>query len=99
MRNTGIVREMDKLGRILIPHELRQILQFHEREKIEIFVENGRIVLEKHQPLGVCIMTGEMLSENKEYAPGVFLSSKGAAILLEQLTKRSLPQTSQELRN
>ncbi|MGL3067075.1 MULTISPECIES: AbrB/MazE/SpoVT family DNA-binding domain-containing protein [Planococcus] len=93
MKNTGIVRKMDKLGRIAIPHELRQILQFHEREKVEIFVEKGRIVLKKYQPLGVCLVTGEILSENKKYAPGISLSSKGAAILLEQLTKSDKSQT------
>lgn len=87
MKSTGIIRKMDKLGRIAIPHELRRILQFHEREKIEIFVEKEQMVLKKYQPLGVCMMTGEILSETKEYAPGIFLSPKGAAILLEQLTK------------
>lgn len=93
MKSTGIVRKMDRLGRIAIPHELRQILQFHEREKVEIFVEQGQIVLKKYQPLGACLVTGEILSANKEYAPDIFLSPKGAAILLEQLTKRATFQT------
>lgn len=94
MKSTGIIRKMDKLGRIAIPHELRRILQFHEREKIEIFVEKGHMVLKKYQPPGVCIVTGEILFENKEYTPGIFLSPKGAAILLEQLTKNFIPQPS-----
>lgn len=69
MKSTGIVRKMDRLGRIAIPHELRQILQFHERENVEIFVEKGQITLKKYQPLGACLVTGERLSVNKEYAP------------------------------
>lgn len=93
MKSTGIIRKMDKLGRIAIPHELRRILQFDEREKIEIFVEKEQMVLKKYQPVGACIVTGEILSENKEYISGIFLSPKGAAILLEQLTKVILPQS------
>lgn len=95
MENTNILRKMDKLGRIAIPHELRQILKFNKREKIEIFVENESIVLKKHQPFSACLMTGEILPINKEYAPGIFLSPEGAEILLKHLTKSPLSQTPQ----
>lgn len=93
MKSTGIIRQVDKLGRIAIPHELRQILRFTEREQIEIFVENGQITLKKFRPVGACLVTGETLSVNKEYAPGIILSPKGTTFLLEQLTKGTNTKT------
>lgn len=67
--------------------------QLHEREKIEIFVEKNHIVLKKYQPHRVCLVTGDVLPENKEYAQGLFLSPKGADILLKHLTKGSISQS------
>lgn len=32
------------------------------------------------------MITGEVLEENKEYAPGLILSPKGSEILLQKLT-------------
>lgn len=58
MRATGIVRKVDHLGRIIIPREIRNTLQFDEREALEIFTDNDRIVLQKYNP--GCIICGEI---------------------------------------
>ncbi len=50
MRSTGIVRKLDDLGRITLPMELRKTLGFDERESLEIFVDDDRIVLAKYEP-------------------------------------------------
>ena len=50
MKSTGIVRKVDELGRIVLPIELRRILDIAERDELEIYMENGRIILEKYQP-------------------------------------------------
>lgn len=50
MKETGIVRPVDKLGRIVIPKELRRLLNVeNEKDSFEIFVENDTLVLKKHK--------------------------------------------------
>ena len=50
MKSTGIVRKMDNLGRIVIPIELRRTLEIAERDPVEIYVEDDRIILKKYEP-------------------------------------------------
>lgn len=50
MKKTGIIRRLDNLGRIVIPHELRMTYNISEHDPLEIFVsEDGSIVLRKYQ--------------------------------------------------
>ena len=49
MKYTGIVRRLDELGRVVLPVELRRTLEIKDRDEVEIYVENGRIILQKHQ--------------------------------------------------
>ncbi|MDR1689696.1 MAG: AbrB/MazE/SpoVT family DNA-binding domain-containing protein [Clostridiales bacterium] len=58
MKSTGIVRRVDELGRIVIPIELRKVLGINEKDALEIFTDNERIVLKKYEPAD--IFTGEM---------------------------------------
>ncbi len=53
MRSTGIVRKLDELGRITLPMELRRTLGFDDRESLEIFVDDDRIVLAKYEPTDI----------------------------------------------
>ena len=50
MKSTGIIRKVDELGRIVLPIEMRRTLEIGERDELEIFVENDRIVLQKYEP-------------------------------------------------
>ena len=56
VKATGIVRKVDELGRIVLPIELRRMLDIAERDELEIFVESDRIVLQKFEPS--CIFCG-----------------------------------------
>ena len=47
MKSTGIVRKIDELGRIVLPVELRRVLDITEYDAMEIFVENNTIILKK----------------------------------------------------
>ncbi|BBP88974.1 hypothetical protein BsIDN1_25920 [Bacillus safensis] len=51
------------------------------------FIDGDKIVLKKkYQPEGVCLMTGEITSENHEYGNGqITLSAEGAELLLKEL--------------
>lgn len=57
MKDTGVVRRLDELGRITLPMELRKILHLEERDSLQIFVEDDRIILQKYMPAD--IFTGE----------------------------------------
>lgn len=57
MKSTGIVRRVDELGRIVLPIELRRSLNINERDTLEIFVDDERI-LKKYEPAD--IFTGSM---------------------------------------
>ena len=50
MKSIGIVRKVDDLGRIVLPRELRKVLEINERDSMEIFVDGGSIILKKYEP-------------------------------------------------
>lgn len=62
MINTGIIRKVDELGRIVIPVEIRNDFNIDEGERIEIHVEGDCIILKKH----VCKCTFCGNTENLE---------------------------------
>lgn len=56
MKSTGIVRKIDNLGRIVLPIEIRKVLDIKEKDSVEIFIDDDKIVLEKYQPS--CVFCG-----------------------------------------
>ena len=50
MKSTGIVRRLDELGRITLPIELRRTLGVTERDPLEIYVDEDKIILQKYEP-------------------------------------------------
>jgi transcriptional pleiotropic regulator of transition state genes len=56
MKATGIVRKVDGLGRIVLPMELRRLLDIKQEDPVEIFVEDKNIILRKYEP--ACIFCG-----------------------------------------
>ena len=56
MKSTGIVRKVDELGRVVIPIELRRTLGIEEKDALEIYVDNEKIILRKYEP--ACVFCG-----------------------------------------
>lgn len=50
MKSTGIVRQLDELGRIVLPKELRESFNLGYKDALEIFVEDDKVILRKYQP-------------------------------------------------
>ena len=50
MKSTGIVRNIDELGRIVIPKEIRKKFDIASADPIEIYVDGDKIILTKHRP-------------------------------------------------
>lgn len=57
MKSTGIVRQIDNLGRIVIPKELRKTLNIEPWDDIEIYTEDDMIVLSKYKKH--CVFCGD----------------------------------------
>ena len=53
MKATGIVRNLDNLGRVTLPIELRRSLNLELRDPVEIYVDGDNIVLKKYEPRDV----------------------------------------------
>ena len=47
MKNTVVVRRLDELGRITLPMELRKVFNIEERDSLEIYVEDDKIILKE----------------------------------------------------
>jgi AbrB family transcriptional regulator, transcriptional pleiotropic regulator of transition state genes len=56
MKNVGIVRKIDSLGRVVLPKELRDSKELPEGTPMEIYTDGETIVLKKYQP--ACIFCG-----------------------------------------
>ena len=56
MKESGIVRNVDNVGRVVIPMEIRKVLGINEGDPIEIVKVNNDIVLRKYSK--GCIFCG-----------------------------------------
>ncbi|MBE6656437.1 MAG: AbrB/MazE/SpoVT family DNA-binding domain-containing protein [Ruminococcaceae bacterium] len=56
MKDIGIVRNIDEMGRLVIPKEMRRKMDIDTGDEIEFFIEGDRIVLRKFQP--ACFFCG-----------------------------------------
>ena len=67
MKDIGIVRNIDEMGRLVIPKEMRRKMDIETGDEIEFFIEGDRIVLRKYQPS--CLFCGNtednVLFDNK----------------------------------
>jgi AbrB family transcriptional regulator, transcriptional pleiotropic regulator of transition state genes len=89
LKSTGIVRKVDELGRVVIPMELRRTLEIQEKDAMEIYVENDKIILKKYKPNMTCHLTGEVSDDNLSLANGkLVLSPEGAKQLVKEIESR-----------
>ena len=63
MNTNGIVREMDKLGRIVIPIELRRTLDIAVGDSVEITSQGDKIIVTKFESSCVFCKSTKNLSD------------------------------------
>ena len=56
MKTSGIVRKVDELGRIVLPVEMRRLLNIEEKDYLEISLEGDAVVVRKHH--AACVFCG-----------------------------------------
>lgn len=89
MKNTGVARKVDELGRVVIPVELRITLGIAEGTALDFHVDGENIVLRKQDKS--CFVTGEVSESNLELLGGrMYLSKDGASELLDLLEKSGM---------
>lgn len=64
MKATGMIRSLDQLGRIVIPIELRRVLDIAIGDGLEFYSDESAIVLKKYEP--ACIFCDDA-SDMKVY--------------------------------
>lgn len=77
MKETGIVRRLDELGRVVIPKEIRKTLRLTHGDPIEIFVDENEIRLKKHSPVNALSDISANLCES------LYAETKMAALITD----------------
>lgn len=64
MKSTGMIRSVDKMGRVVIPKEIRAQLNIEDnRDSLEIYMDGDKIILRKYQPTCIfCDSNGESVN-------------------------------------
>ena len=62
-KETGMVRQIDDLGRIVLPKEFRKTLGIDVKDSIEISMEGPNIILHKYE--NKCVFCGSVNPKNK----------------------------------
>ncbi|KIH70051.1 AbrB/MazE/SpoVT family DNA-binding domain-containing protein [Salinicoccus roseus] len=89
MKATGIIRKVDELGRIVVPKELRIMMNMDVGEPVEIFTDGDSVILRRYSPENACMVTGEVNSDNMRLAGGnVVLSKEGAEKLIKEMNAK-----------
>lgn len=60
MKETGIIRRMDDLGRIVIPKEIRRLFNLNEGDALELFLHEQGVFYKKYdptKPVKACLTT------------------------------------------
>lgn len=66
MKNTGIVRRLDKLGRIVLPKEICRVFNIETKDFLEIYVEDEKIILQKYNPSCIFCKSDVNVTEFKD---------------------------------
>ena len=65
MKSTGMVRAVDKMGRVVIPKEIRRQLKIeNDIDSFEIYMDDDKVILKKYQP--TCIFC-DSLADSVEF--------------------------------
>ena len=66
MQDTGIVRRIDELGRVVIPKELRKTLRIREGDPLEIYTNKDELIFRKYSPISTINSYAEAVADGIE---------------------------------
>lgn len=89
MKATGIIRHVDPLGRVVIPKELRDVMDIPEKTPLEIYTDKECIILKKYSAANTCMLTNEITENPLILGEGkIVLSPEGVELLLNEINKK-----------
>ena len=68
MKSTGVVRPLDKLGRLVIPKEIRNARGWQPGTKVEIYVDKDSLVIKEYHEYA-CSVCGAHIDAEYPYCP------------------------------
>lgn len=82
MKQTGVTRRIDELGRIVIPKEIRKNLKIRDNDELLINVSNDNIVLSKYEKFSEDEVLKTLIkSFSKELKVNIVITSKDKVIV------------------
>ncbi len=63
MKSLGVVRKVDKLRRVAIPVEVRELLNLKDGDSLEFFKDDEGVIIRKHNPS----INKKILNEGEKY--------------------------------
>lgn len=66
MKSAGLTRPVDKLGRIVLPKELRTVLYIDDKDKMRYYVKEDQLLIRKLQLSCVFCQSRDRLLEYKD---------------------------------
>lgn len=81
MIDTGVVRRIDDIGRIVIPKELRRVLGFKEGTPLTFSIDKGKLVLELYETREVKIEKWiEKVEDRMEHCNGKLIFKRSGNV-------------------
>lgn len=69
MKAIGYVRQIDKLGRLVLPSDIRKALELHNGEdSVEFFMDKDSVIIRKYRSTCIFCKSDENLLTYKEQA-------------------------------
>lgn len=66
MQETGMVRRIDELGRVVIPKEMRRTLRIKEGDPLEIYTDKEQLIFKKYSPVSTINEMAEAVADGIE---------------------------------
>jgi len=83
MKSTGIVRQLDALGRVVLPAELRRTYGITKKDALEIFTHGSDIILRIHKPSCIFCDNADRLAD--------YNGARLCPECIEKISKLSIP--------
>ena len=84
MKYSGIKRPVDKMGRVVIPKEIRSQLNIeNDVDSFEIFMDGDSVILKKYHP--TCIFCGSLKESVKYHGYSVCVNCIDKLLELKEL--------------
>lgn len=71
MKETGVIRRIDELGRVVIPKEVRKKLKIREGDLLDIYLNGNNIVLQKYSLLNDLVVILQTILDSIKKTYGV----------------------------